>query len=146
MMSRNGTIVEAIQPTPDPSAAGDSKPSAASAALPNAPFPGGSRELLALAAPLIVSQSFMTVQVFVDTILLSRHDPREMAASLPGGDVVLAAVRPAPGHRRLHLHLRRPVHRGRPAAPRRAGRLAGHPLRRPRRPAVPARRAGSRRS
>jgi MATE family multidrug resistance protein len=45
--------------------------------------PGGSRELLALAAPLIVSQSFMTVQIFVDTILLAHHDPREMAASFP---------------------------------------------------------------
>jgi MATE family multidrug resistance protein len=45
--------------------------------------PGGSRELLALAAPLIVSQSFMTVQVFVDTVLLSWHDSREMAASFP---------------------------------------------------------------
>jgi MATE family multidrug resistance protein len=39
--------------------------------------------LLALAAPLIVSQSFMTVQVFVDAILLAWHDPREMAASFP---------------------------------------------------------------
>lgn len=45
--------------------------------------PGGSRELLALATPLVVSQSFMTVQVFVDTILLAWHDPREMAASFP---------------------------------------------------------------
>ncbi len=45
--------------------------------------PGGSRELLALALPLVVSQGFMTVQVFVDTILLSWHDPREMAASFP---------------------------------------------------------------
>jgi MATE family multidrug resistance protein len=44
---------------------------------------GGSRELLMLAAPLIVSQSFMTVQVFLDTLLLSWHDPREMAASFP---------------------------------------------------------------
>src|SRR5215831_3741680 len=48
-----------------------------------APTAGGSRELLALAAPLILSQSFMTVQVFVDTVLLSWHDPGEMAASLP---------------------------------------------------------------
>jgi MATE family multidrug resistance protein len=39
--------------------------------------------LLALAAPLIVSQSFMTVQIFVDTVLLAWHDPREMAASFP---------------------------------------------------------------
>src|SRR5689334_15272339 len=45
--------------------------------------PGGSRELLTLALPLVVSQSFMTVQVFLDTILLSWHDPREMAASFP---------------------------------------------------------------
>ena len=39
--------------------------------------------MLALALPLVVSQSFMTVQVFVDTILLAWHDPREMAAALP---------------------------------------------------------------
>jgi MATE family multidrug resistance protein len=47
------------------------------------PRTGGSRELLALALPLVVSQGFMTVQVFVDTILLAWHDPREMAASFP---------------------------------------------------------------
>src|SRR5579864_2683635 len=47
------------------------------------PRPGGSRELLTLALPLIVSQGFMTVQVFVDTILLAWHDTREMAASFP---------------------------------------------------------------
>ncbi|MFO0822311.1 MAG: MATE family efflux transporter [Gemmataceae bacterium] len=45
--------------------------------------PGGSRELWGLAAPLVVSQSFMTVQVVVDTVLLSWHDPLEMAASFP---------------------------------------------------------------
>lgn len=50
---------------------------------PAKPTPGSSRELLGLAAPLIVSQSFMTVQVFVDTVLLSWHDSREMAASFP---------------------------------------------------------------
>src|SRR5579863_8439298 len=44
---------------------------------------GGSRELLKLALPLILSQSFMTVQVFVDTLLLSWHNPLEMAASFP---------------------------------------------------------------
>jgi MATE family multidrug resistance protein len=47
------------------------------------PVPGGSRELLGLAAPLILSQSFMTVQVFVDTVLLSKHDTLEMTASFP---------------------------------------------------------------
>jgi MATE family multidrug resistance protein len=46
-------------------------------------LPGGSQELLRLALPLIVSQSFMTVQVFVDTVLLSWHDPLEMTASFP---------------------------------------------------------------
>lgn len=50
---------------------------------PDSPRVGGSRELLALALPLIVSQGFMTVQVFVDTILLAWHDPLEMAASFP---------------------------------------------------------------
>lgn len=45
--------------------------------------PGGSRELLKLALPLVVSQSFMTAQVFLDTILLSWHNPLEMAASFP---------------------------------------------------------------
>ncbi len=50
---------------------------------PQLPTPGGSRELLVLALPLVVSQSFMTVQVFVDAVLLTRHKPAEMAASLP---------------------------------------------------------------
>jgi hypothetical protein len=45
--------------------------------------PGGSRELLVLALPLILSMSFMTVQVAVDRILLSRHDPDEVAAAFP---------------------------------------------------------------
>lgn len=49
----------------------------------DSPRAGHSRELLALAAPLILSQSFMTVQVFVDTLLLSWHDPLEMTASFP---------------------------------------------------------------
>ncbi|MCI0699648.1 MAG: MATE family efflux transporter [Planctomycetia bacterium] len=45
--------------------------------------PGGSKELLRIALPLILSQSFMTVQVFVDTVLLSWYDPMAMAASFP---------------------------------------------------------------
>jgi multidrug resistance protein, MATE family len=64
-MSRNGTAPQAIEPT---SASAASPP-------PAEPLPGGSKELLGLATPLIVSQSFMTVQVFVDAVLLSRHDP-----------------------------------------------------------------------
>src|SRR5437868_10285696 len=58
-------------------------PTFESAPAPRTPRPGGSRELLALAAPLVVSQGFMTVQVFLDTILLAWHDQREMAASFP---------------------------------------------------------------
>src|SRR3954462_8521774 len=50
---------------------------------PETAHPGGSRELLTLALPLVVSQSFMTVQVFVATVLLAHHAPREMAASFP---------------------------------------------------------------
>ena len=38
------------------------------------PDSGGSRELLGLALPLVISQSFMTVQVLADTLLLARHD------------------------------------------------------------------------
>ncbi len=53
------------------------------AAAPPEVRPGGSRELLALAAPLVLSQGFVTVQVFLDTVLLSWHDQREMAASFP---------------------------------------------------------------
>jgi multidrug resistance protein, MATE family len=61
----------------------DSLSPAVSADTPFLPTPGGSRELLVLALPLIVSQSFMTVQVFVDTVLLARHDMKEMSASFP---------------------------------------------------------------
>ena len=56
---------------------------AALASVPQRHAAGGSRELLSLAIPLIVSQSFMTIQVFVDTVLLSWYDPRAMAASFP---------------------------------------------------------------
>ena len=75
--------------TPPPSepvgaaeAAGEAEALTHPPAAPTA-TPGGSRELLKLALPLVVSQSFMTVQVFVDTILLSWHNPLEMTASFP---------------------------------------------------------------
>jgi MATE family multidrug resistance protein len=42
-----------------------------------------SRRLWLLAAPLVVSQSFMTLQLTVDRVLLSRHDPVEVAAAFP---------------------------------------------------------------
>src|SRR5205085_8556610 len=68
------------QPTVTEAVAAPAAPAEVSAP---APRPGGARELLSLAVPLIVSQSFMTVQVFVDTILLSWHDTQEMSASFP---------------------------------------------------------------
>src|SRR5262245_7554695 len=47
------------------------------------PEPGRSRELIKLALPLVLSQSFMTIQIAVDRVLLSRHNPDEVAASFP---------------------------------------------------------------
>ena len=75
---------EAVDPIPStPSTAPEHDLTPHTAPATDDAHPGGSRELLKLALPLIVSQSFMTVQVFVDTVLLSRHDPLEMAASFP---------------------------------------------------------------
>lgn len=71
MESVESTVAESAAPAP------------AEAVAPSGTTPGGSRELIALATPLVVSQSFMTVQVFLDTVLLSWHDPREMTASFP---------------------------------------------------------------
>ncbi len=42
---------------------------------------GGSRELLAIAIPMIVSQSFVAVQVLLDRVLLSWHSQLEQAAT-----------------------------------------------------------------
>jgi MATE family multidrug resistance protein len=72
---------ESIAAGPAPGALPSLDAEPAVAPLPS--FLASSRELLVLAAPLIVSQSFMTVQVFLDTVLLARHDPLEMAASFP---------------------------------------------------------------
>ena len=79
MMSQSGVAEETVGRTSLPTRPADTPEPPDRAE----PAPGGSRELLTLALPLVVSQSFMTVQVFVDTILLAWHDPREMAASFP---------------------------------------------------------------
>src|SRR6185312_12585275 len=42
-----------------------------------------SKELISLALPLVISQSFMTVQVLADTLLLAHHNTDEMSASFP---------------------------------------------------------------
>ncbi len=94
-------VPEAVNPAPEPSltplaesypdpggmmgaemasAEWHSLPSETGAALP---AHGGSRELLKLATPLILSQSFMTIQIAIDRVLLSRHNPDEVAASFP---------------------------------------------------------------
>src|ERR1700678_2363341 len=75
-MSQSGIMEEAAEGT-------GARLGADAVAALDSPREGGSRELLTLALPLVVSQGFMTVQVFVDTILLAWHDPREMAASFP---------------------------------------------------------------
>ena len=51
--------------------------------LPTRPSPGGSRELLALALPLVLSNAFMTVQITVDRVLLSWYGPLEVGAAFP---------------------------------------------------------------
>jgi MATE family multidrug resistance protein len=70
---------------PDPALALEpaSDPPSEPAAPPRTAAPGGSRELIALALPLVLSQSFMTIQISVDRVLLSRHNPDEVAASFP---------------------------------------------------------------
>ena len=45
--------------------------------------PGGSRELLALAVPLVLSNGFLTAQITLDRLMLSWYGPGEVAASLP---------------------------------------------------------------
>jgi MATE family multidrug resistance protein len=77
-MSRIGIAEEASEP-----ASVATGPTGTPATPDPGPAAGGSRELLTLALPLVVSQSFMTVQLFLDTILLAWHDPNEMAATLP---------------------------------------------------------------
>src|SRR5207244_7434297 len=44
---------------------------------------GGGRELLRLALPLILSSSFMTLQIAIDRILLSQASSDAVAAAMP---------------------------------------------------------------
>src|SRR4051812_28181397 len=68
---------------PHPEPAPDDANTHHSLPTPQPATPGGSRELLKLALPLVLSQSFMTIQIAVDRVLLSRHNPDEVAASFP---------------------------------------------------------------
>ena len=47
--------------------------------------PGGIRELLAIALPMVVSHACDTVMVFTDRLFLSRLGPVHMNASMAGG-------------------------------------------------------------
>jgi multidrug resistance protein, MATE family len=82
-MSQESNLDSFDDPGLTTSPAGDEPPAENDSTSIPAAKPGGSRELIGLALPLVVSQSFMTAQVFLDTILLSWHDPLEMAASFP---------------------------------------------------------------
>ncbi len=44
---------------------------------------GGGRELIRLAAPLILSSSFLTLQIFIDRVMLSQSSSDAVAASMP---------------------------------------------------------------
>lgn len=44
---------------------------------------GGGRELLRLAVPLILSSSFLTLQLFIDRVMLSRSSSDAVAAAMP---------------------------------------------------------------
>lgn len=58
-----------------------------SASRPTAYPPGSSREVLALAAPLILASSFTTIQFTVDRVFLSRYHPDAMGAAMPASMV-----------------------------------------------------------
>ena len=47
--------------------------------------PGGYREVLSLAAPLIVSTGSLALQEFVDRMFLSWYSPASIAAAMPAG-------------------------------------------------------------
>lgn len=49
--------------------------------LPTIGTPGGSRELFSIAIPMVISQSFVSVQVILDRALLSWHSQLEQAAT-----------------------------------------------------------------
>lgn len=52
---------------------------------PSCPRPGGMRELLGLAWPLILSNSFWTIQFFLDAIFLTWYDPNAAGAVMVAG-------------------------------------------------------------
>src|SRR5437762_1046740 len=53
---------------------------------------GGTRELLRLALPLIVSSSFTTLQILIDRILLSQYSSDAVGASMPAAVLLWAPL------------------------------------------------------
>src|SRR2546423_8735128 len=49
------------------------------------PGDGGSRELLRLAAPLVLSSSFFTIQITVDRLMLSHQSSTAVGAAMQAG-------------------------------------------------------------
>ncbi len=54
--------------------------------------PAGYREVLALAGPLVLSTSTMTVQQFINRVFLSWYSPESLAASLPAGTLSFTII------------------------------------------------------
>lgn len=47
--------------------------------------PGGIREMLAIALPMVISTSCETVMTFTDRLFLARLGPAQMSAAMGGG-------------------------------------------------------------
>ena len=54
--------------------------------------PGGVREVLIQALPIIITQSIDTILMFTDRYLLAKSSPEEMAAALSGGLTAFLAI------------------------------------------------------
>lgn len=59
--------------------------SSSETAFPIGPGAGGSRELLKLAAPLVLSSSFFTLQLTIDRLMLSNQDSDSIGAAMSAG-------------------------------------------------------------
>ena len=88
------------------------------------PAPGGATELLRLAWPLILSNSFWALQIFMERVLLGWAGGDQVGAALATAILFWTPMSPVSEHVQLRHHLRRTIHRRRPAAARRADRLA----------------------
>ena len=56
--------------------------------------PGGYREVLVIAIPLILSTATWSIQHFVDRMFLTWYSPEAIAAAMPAGSTFKATERP----------------------------------------------------